>query len=262
MFNTKVVLSICLLAATSACTTIPMETVKPVESARVTPLTTVSPALITPGVQSPLLCEGASVYRPLPAFAATNFSDQVLSNAGKFERVTKPFPSGNAAINALLPNISSEISVETLTGAAEIGPFAKANGKRERITIDFMKYRSEPVQDDKNDKIYLYSRVGAGMRLTINIVTTDASLGSGGLLAFAVSAKAGLTKGYITADIIGMDASDITLAMPFTSDISEGSIQQIIEALAVIKSRLHQTTTTLTPQFIARIDCLNPKPAT
>lgn len=90
----------------------------------------------------------------------------------------------------------------------------------------------------------------------MNIATTDANLGSGSLLAIALSAKAGRTRGEITADVIGMDSNDITLAMPFTSDVSEGSIQSIIEALAVIKAKLHDQNTTLEPQFIARIDCV------
>ena len=87
------------------------------------------------------------------------------------------------------------------------------------------------------------------------MTTIDASLSSGGLIPIAISAKAGLTRGEITADVIGMDSSDITLAMPFTSDLSEGSIQSVIEALAIIKAKLHEESTTVDPHFIARIEC-------
>jgi hypothetical protein len=93
------------------------------------------------------------------------------------------------------------------------------------------------------------------MRLQIDIDTNDATLG-GNLLAIAASAKAGKTTGNISTDVIGIDAPDVTVSMPFTSDLSDGSIQKIIEALAIVKSRLNDQNTTLAPQFIARIQCI------
>jgi hypothetical protein len=75
-------------------------------------------------------------------------------------------------------------------------------------------------------------------------------------IGLAASAKAKTAYGNITAETIGVNNSDVTLSMPFTVDFSEGSIQKVIEALAVIKSRLHdETNTTLVPHFLARFEC-------
>lgn len=214
-------------------------------------------AVITEGnSSSPLTCDGITVYRPLPAFPASNYQE-ISTNNGKITATHKAWPSTNAEVNKLLPNISSEISVEKLDQSLGIGPFVNAEGAQRRITIDFMKFRSEPVYDNSGN-VMLYSRIGAGLRLTLNIATTDVSLGSGSLLAIALSARDGQTKGEISANIIGMNNKDITLSMPFTSDVSEGSILKIIEALAVIKAKLHDTATQLDPQFIAKIDCHKP----
>jgi hypothetical protein len=235
----------------SGCTTLPYQ---PQSSGTVETMTA---STIVADNTSPLTCSGARQYTPLPAFAATNYTDYTIAD-GKVKATNKDWPKTNEEINKLLPNIASQIAVRKLSGSAEIGPFAKGQGRAEQVTIDFMKYRSEAVEDN-GGKIVMYSRIGAGLRLTIDLVTADASLGTGSLLAIAISAKAGQTRGTINADIIGMDASDITMAMPFTSDVSEGSIQKIIEALAVIKAKLHEGKTKLSPQFIAKIDCVTAK---
>jgi hypothetical protein len=227
-------------------------TAAPVQTAMaVFPMTTVDEA----NSLTPLLCRGVTKYSPLPAIPASNYQSVSLDAGGKLVIRPEAWPSGNWQRNKLLPNIATEISVQDIYAAAEIGPFASGNGKTRRITIDFMKYRSEPVQDDAG-RVYFHSRVGAGLRVTVNLTKWNADLSSGGLLPIAMSAKSGETRGYITADVIGMDASDITMAMPFTSDVSEESVQRIIEAMAVVRSKLHEEGTYIDPQFIARIDCV------
>lgn len=213
-----------------------------------------SDKLVTDTLESPLSCPGVLVYSPLPAFDASNY-DAISIKNGKPVSIPTEWPKDIAEINALLPNIASAIGVYDMKLSANIGPFAKGEAIRRKIIMDFMKYRSEPVQDSLGN-VFMFSRIGAGLRLTIDITTLDGSLGSGSLLAIAASVKAGLTKGAITADIIGLDARDITISLPFTSDVSEGSIQSIIEALAVIKSKFHDPETNITPQFIAKIECV------
>lgn len=202
---------------------------------------------------SPLSCESDLVYIPLPAISVPNFSSIKIGQDGKTQRVTENWPSTSAAINKLLPNIATEVAVETIDGSVSATGIFGAAMHKELITIDFMKYRSEPIYSD-DGTVIIYSRVGAGMRLKIQITTSETNLG-GSLLAVAASAKAGKTSGIISTDVIGIDANDVTLSMPFTSDLSEGSIQKIVEALAVVKSKLNDTNTTLVPQFIAKIAC-------
>lgn len=52
-----------------------------------------------------------------------------------------------------------------------------------------------------------------------------------------------------------MDAKETTQAMPFTVDLSDGNIQKVVEALAIVKTKLYDDTTKVFPNLIARIEC-------
>ena len=203
-------------------------------------------------------CEYGFDYKPLAAFDAPNYTKVTLRPNKKVLWSPQKWPSTNKEKNALLPNIATNVKIVDVKASAKIGGVFSADGQGKQIIIDFMKYRTEPVIESGNDKLLMYSRVGAGMRLEINMTTVDAGLDAN-LFAIAASAKAGKTVGSISVDVIGMNAADVTLSMPFTSDLSEGSIQKIIEALAIVKSKLHDKNTTLSPQFIARVQC-KPEP--
>jgi len=254
---------LCLFSV-SACTVLP--DIAPADNNKRTVVT--SPDLLNSfsstiagtDLLSPLMCSGTTLYRPVPAFPSSNYQEIKIDGSGKVIAKPESWPNENEKKNKLLPNISTEISVQDDYVSAGLGSFASGNGKIKKITIDFMKYRSEPIKDNSGN-IYMFSRVGAGLRIVIRLDKWDAEASSGGLLPIALSAKAGNLHGYITADIIGLNASDITLSMPFTSDVSDKSIQSIIEAMAVIRSKFHEDKTFIDPQFIARIDCVNIKSA-
>lgn len=120
-----------------------------------------TPAVIQPqGISSPLLCEGVTKYRPLPAFPAGNYQ-KVRTENGKIVVSHEEWPTTNALRNQLLTNISSSISVENLDASIDVGPFIDAEGAKRRVTIDFMKYRSEPVQDNAGKSIFTAASVPA-----------------------------------------------------------------------------------------------------
>lgn len=202
---------------------------------------------------SPFKCTGDLRYVPLPTFDAKNYT-KTSKIDGKLVGVETEWPSTQAEINKLLPNISTQIGFLSGHQSGSVGGIFGASSHREHVAIDFMKYRSEDIVDARQNTV-AYARVGAGMRLIIDVVTTEASIG-GSLISLAVSAKAGRTSGSISVDVVGINAKDITLSMPFTTDLSEGSIQKIIEALAIVKSKISDDSSTLTPQYIARVDCV------
>ncbi|CAG9268271.1 hypothetical protein PUN4_550229 [Paraburkholderia unamae] len=92
------------------------------------------------------------------------------------------------------------------------------------------------------------------MRVIVNLAKDDGSI-AGGLFGLAASAKANRIQGSISAELIGVDAPEFTQAMPFTVDLSESNIQKVIEALAVVKTKLYDKGTILRPNLIARIEC-------
>lgn len=197
-------------------------------------------------------CDGDLRYIPVPAFQANDYTTvQLVSNTPTVTRVA--FPSDTAEINKLLPNLSMDVSSEEIAGGGQVFGFNTGLTHR-KIVMDFMKSRTEPIVDASN-KFYGYGRVGAGLRLKIDLWTSESSF-DGSLIGLAASAKAKTAYGRITAETVGLNNSDVTLSMPFNADFSEGSIQKIIESLAVIKSRLHDTqNTTLVPHFLARVTC-------
>lgn len=209
------------------------------------------PTSSKPPLESPFMCEHGMEYVPLPAFPAGNYTAYVVKDKAITAEITA-WPSAVAEVHKLLPNISTQIAYLNGNQSASLAGVFGGSTRREHIAIDFMKYRSEDIEHSPGKIVY--GRIGAGMRLEIDVDTKDASIG-GSLFALAASAKAGRTVGTIKVDVIGIDAKDVTMSMPFTTDLSEGSIQKIIEALAIVKSRLNDSSTTVVPQYIARIRC-------
>lgn len=200
-------------------------------------------------------CNGSLKYLPVPDFQAPDYTYVTLADNGKPEIKKGTFPTDdNRRVNELLPNLAMDVSVEEIEGGGKVAFFGTSVFHR-RIVMDFMKSRTEPIVD-QSGSFYGFGRVGAGLRLRIELWTTDSSF-DGSLIGLAASAKAKTASGHISAQTIGVNNSDVTLSMPFNADFSEGSIQKIIEALAVIKSRLHdEENTTLVPHFLARISCV------
>lgn len=199
-------------------------------------------------------CDGGLRYIPVPAFQAHDYTT-VTFDSGSSVVTRKSFPTSTEEINKLLPNLSMDVSSREVEGGGQAFWF-KSDLNRRVIIMDFMKSRTEPIVDT-NNTFYGYGRVGAGLRLKIELWTSESSF-DGSLIGLAASAKAETAYGRITAETVGLDNSDVTLSMPFSADFSEGSIQKIIEALAVIKSRLHDPErTTLVPHFLARVMCAN-----
>jgi hypothetical protein len=237
-----------IVMALNACSTLPANS----ES-----LTTKStlPVAQAEALKELMNCDGDLKYIPVPAFEANDYTSVKL-DGNTITTTRLAFPASTAEVNKLLPNLSMDVSNEQVEGGVSF--FFKADLKHRKIVMDFMKSRTEPIVDAGNN-FYGFGRVGAGLRLKIDLMTSESSF-DGSLIGLAASAKAKTASGRITAETVGVNNSDITLSMPFSTDFSEGSIQKIIEALAVIKSRLHDPSTTLVPHFLARVTCSNSHP--
>lgn len=207
------------------------------------------------GTQSILACPSKRIeYTPIPALPAGGYTDIEIDTAANRSRaVLKPWPDTPQGVNALLTNIATNITQSEAAASGGFGGIFSASHSKKQYVIDFMKWRAEPLTTTDNTTLG-WVRVGAGLRLIVEITKDDGSA-SGSLLALAVNAKAGKVEGSISTELIGMDAKEVTQAMPFTVDLSEGNIQKVVEALAIVKTKLYDPSATVHPNLIARIEC-------
>lgn len=202
-----------------------------------------------------LMCDKGVVYTPVSPFDAATYTDSVTESGVTTEKQMS-WPSSTAEINGKLPNISTEIGVTTMSAGGVIAGLFGVDKTTQSIVIDFIKYRSEPLTYVNGVAVttLTFARVGVGMRLYIDLSKAQVNF-AGSLMALAASVKAGTSIGTISAEVMGIDSPDVTQAMPFTSDLSEASIQRVIEAMAIVKSRLSDEKTKLRPQLLARMSC-------
>lgn len=203
-----------------------------------------------------LSCSSGRIeYTPIPALPAGGYTRiEIDRTTNKPIPINDNWPDLAKDVNKLLTNISTNISQSTKDISVKGGIIWFSGSRSEKqYVIDFMKWRAEPLYTQK-DKQLGWVRVGAGMRVVVNITKSDGSA-TGSLLSLAVSARAGKVDGSISTELIGVDSKEVTQAMPFSVDLSEGNIQKVIEALAIVKTKLYDDNTTLSPNLIAKIQC-------
>ncbi|MDB0509868.1 hypothetical protein AB6Q13_04325 [Ralstonia solanacearum] len=207
------------------------------------------------GVRAILTCASKRIqYVPIPALPASGYTDGTIDASTHVAKAElKAWPNTATEVNKLLTNISTNVADSTVDVSGNVGGLFSGSHSTRQYVIDFMKWRAEPLVTTNNESLG-WARVGAGMRVVVDLVKDDGSM-AGGLFGLAASAKADRVRGSISAELIGVDAPEFTQAMPFTVDLSEGNIQKVIEALAVVKTKLYDKETVLKPNLIARIEC-------
>lgn len=156
-------------------------------------------------------------------------------------------PNHNASVVVIKKDESGSLKFLTATLSGDAGSY--------RVLMDYMKYRIEPIYSDANEagkQEYLGTgKVGVGLRISADVVTYKTGVDLGSLLALGVAASQGYLKGSLSVDVIGIDSKDVTNLIPLNAVIDESSIQQALQALASIKTKLHDKDVILTPHVIA-----------
>jgi hypothetical protein len=153
---------------------------------------------------------------------------------------------------ALLPNQSAQVSVSKTDVNGELKYMAAAVSGAAggySVTMDYMKYRIDDVFDDSGRQLGS-GKIGVGLRIKAEVVTSSASLNLGSLFALGVAAEANNLNGSISVEVIGIDSQDVTDLLPLSANIDQTSIQNSLQALASIKAKMWDKTT-VTPQVIA-----------
>ncbi len=119
-----------------------------------------------------------------------------------------------------------------------------------KVTMDYMKFATLP-QLDENDNFIGFNRVGVGLRLISLLTTFDTGINVGDLSAIGLAAKTGKVKGTLLIEVVGIKSKEITTLLPLPSEINQTTIQNAMQALATIKSKLYDKETKLYPQVMA-----------
>jgi len=201
--------------------------------------------------KSVLFCPNGTVNIAVPHFPAPSYGEATLSN-GTLTLTEVPWPTATAEVHAKLPNTSTEIGITSMSlkgSLAALFGFEKAS---KSFAIDYIKYRIEPLQDGQ--KVSAYARIGIGMRILVDL--NDNVLSFAGTLTSLAAAVSGKTNaGTISAELIGRSSPDVGMAMPFAADLSEAAVQRVIDAMAVVKSKMFDEKTVIQPQILSRIVC-------
>jgi len=152
-----------------------------------------------------------------------------------------------------LNNETVLVSIGQLTSEGKIAyiPFAISKKNTSyKVTMDYMKYATLGQQDERNNFIG-YKRVGVGLRLISLITTAEAGINISDLYSIGLAAKAGKLSGTLMIEVIGIKSKDVTTLLPLPSEINQTTIQNAMQALATIKSKIYDEDTRLYPQVMA-----------
>lgn len=155
----------------------------------------------------------------------------------------------NSEANPELPLERSFVSIKRVTGDGSLGfastKFSAEAGKY-RTIIDYAKYRDE-VMGPNN----IPCKVGVGVRIVADIVTTKANVDLGSLFAIAFAAKSGYLGGQIEVIKIGIDSPALSLILPPPTEINDTSLQNAMQAVAAIRAKMYDDETKIRPHVIA-----------
>jgi hypothetical protein len=155
----------------------------------------------------------------------------------------------NAEVNSNLTLERSFVSVLKKDASANVGfVSAKYSGSagQYRTILDYGKFRDDVMGENKTPV-----RVGVGVRIIADITTLKSDVDLGSIFAIAFAAKAGYLTGQIEVIKIGIDAPSLNLILPPPTDINDSSLQNALQAVASIRSKLYDQTTQLTPYILA-----------
>ncbi len=152
-----------------------------------------------------------------------------------------------------LNNETVMVSIGQLSSEGKISyiPFSISQKNTSyKVTMDYMKYATLGQEDESNNFIG-YKRVGVGLRLISLITTAEAGINISDLYSIGLAAKAGKLSGTLMIEVIGIKSKDVTTLLPLPSEINQTTIQNAMQALATIKSKIYDKDTRLYPQVMA-----------
>ena len=171
---------------------------------------------------------------------------------------------------ALLRDLDTEtvrISLNTLEGNAALNAGVvgtSVKGQSYVLIVDYIKYFASRKEIDrqyissnaqgqdvtKHFKGTIPMYIGIGLRIRAEFKALEGGLNISGLPAIAVAANSKGITGRLTVQTLGISGHEVTGLMPLISDISVTSIQNAIQAVAAIKAKIYEESTTVYPKIV------------
>ncbi|MDN3204419.1 hypothetical protein [Algoriphagus sediminis] len=119
-----------------------------------------------------------------------------------------------------------------------------------KVTMDYMKFAT--LAEVRQDGSFIgFRRVGVGLRLITLLTTNESGINIGDLSSIGLAAKQGSVKGTMMIEVVGIKSREVTTLLPLPSEINQTTIQNAMQALATIKSKIYDEDTELFPQVMA-----------
>ncbi len=169
---------------------------------------------------------------------------------------------GNVEINGtakdeilnMLPNEAVDVSIGKITEDNTIEYVMKSTSEKNTdyiVTMDYVRYKSELVEGGDKDGEMV--KIGIGLRLTARITCLDKDINLGSLFSIASAVENEKMHGSLNVDIIGIKNKDVTITVPIPGQLNQSSIQNAMQSLATVKSKMYDVDAVLHPQIIAVI---------
>ncbi len=154
--------------------------------------------------------------------------------------------TSNADRLRFYPNESMSMYLEEFdrngrAGFAGIG--LSAANKSYRLTIDYLKYRTDYVEG-----VTFISGVGA--RLHINLTTAKKGLNLANLFALSLGASSGEVTGQLEFGSLGVSGPEITSLSQIPTSFSQASVSAAIQSIAALKAKIYAPNTKIWPQIV------------
>src|SRR5262249_53315984 len=92
--------------------------------------------------------------------------------------------------------------------------------------------------------------IGVGLRIQATVVVLTKEVNLTGLYAIGLAAAENRVAGSLTIQTLGISGEAISTAIPFPDQVNLSTIQAAMQAMATIKSKLYDPTTTAKPQIM------------
>ncbi|MEM7036116.1 MAG: hypothetical protein AAF570_03980 [Bacteroidota bacterium] len=198
------------------------------------------------------------------AFAQENYNDFIpvgpapidykIYDGRLFSELTFDEANNQQVIN-LLPNELTHKSIIKIDKDNAITFSAielSEKGHTYVVKTDYIKYTTLPVKkDSETGEIIGVARVGLGIRVDVTLKTSKSDITVTDLYALGTMVgPKGSLSGHISVSVMGIETEEVTTGFPVNAEISPSSIAATLQAIVLVKNKIYDKDTHLTPQVL------------